>query len=100
MHRSGPVREIAAAELAGVDTRPFGLEDAALVVTVFADGPRPVLTARFGVLNPEGFLQYMRLDGDARVLLLSRLVAGALLHDPARAPGRITPPRRDLQSVD
>lgn len=76
MHRSGPVREIAAAELAGVDTGPFRLDAAELVVAVYGDRPEPVLTARFGALNPEGFLQYMRLDGDPRVYLMSRFVAG------------------------
>lgn len=76
MHRSGPVRVIEAAELAGVDTRPFGLDEPGLVIAVLADRPEPVLTARFGALNPEGFLHYMRIDGDPRVYLMSRFVSG------------------------
>lgn len=76
MHRSGPVREIAAAELAGVDTAPFGLDDPALVAAVYGTGGVPALTARFGATNPEGILQYMRLDGDPRVYLMSRFVGG------------------------
>lgn len=75
LHRSGPVREIEAAELNGVDTRPFGLDQPALTVAVFADQPAPVLTARFGAINPEGILQYMRLDGTDRIYLMSRFVA-------------------------
>lgn len=73
LHRSGPVREIAAQDLSGVDTRPFGLEEPAVVATVAgADGK--TLTVRFGALNPEGFLQYMRIDGDSKVYLMSRFV--------------------------
>ena len=29
---------------------------------------------RFGARNPEEYLQYMRLDGDARLYLMSRFV--------------------------
>ena len=73
LHRSGPVREIAAEELSGVDTRPFGLEEPVVVATVAGSGGRP-LTVRFGALNPEGFLQYMRIDGDPKVYLMSRFI--------------------------
>jgi hypothetical protein len=73
LHRSGPVREIAAGELSGVDTRPFGLEEPMVVATVAgADGK--ALTVRFGAINPEGFLQYMRIDGDPTVYLMSRFI--------------------------
>ena len=73
LNRSGPVRELAAQDLAGVDTRPFGLEDPVVVVTVAGAGGQP-LTVRFGALNPEGFLQYMRIDGDPKVYLMSRFI--------------------------
>lgn len=73
LHRSGPVREIPAEELSGVDTRPFGLEEPVVVVTLAGAGGRP-LTVRFGALNPEGFLQYMRIDGDTKVYLMSRFI--------------------------
>ncbi len=73
LRRSGPVREIAAEELSGVDTRPFGLEEPVVVATLAAPGGRP-LTVRFGALNPEGFLQYMRIDGDPKVYLMSRFI--------------------------
>ena len=32
--------------------------------------------ARFGDFNPEGYLQYMRIDGDPRLYLMSRFVGG------------------------
>jgi hypothetical protein len=73
LHRSGPVREIAAGELSGVDTRPFGLEEPVVKANIAgADGK--ALTVRFGALNPEGFLQYMRIDGDPTVYLMSRFI--------------------------
>jgi hypothetical protein len=72
LHNSGPVRTIEADELVGIDTRPFLLEDPAIRVTVAGGGDS--LAARFGALNPEGFLQYMRLDGDQHVYLMSRFI--------------------------
>ena len=73
LHRSPPVREIAAEELSGVDTRPFGLEEPVVVATLSGPGGKG-LTVRFGALNPEGFLQYMRIDGDPKVYLMSRFI--------------------------
>ena len=72
LHNSGPVREIGPDELIGIDTRPFLLEDPAISVAVAGHGQS--VTARFGALNPEGFLQYTRLDGDQRVYLMSRFI--------------------------
>jgi hypothetical protein len=72
LHNSGPVREIEPEELVGIDTGPFLLEDPAVVVAVSGGGE--AFTARFGGLNPEGFLQYMRMDGDPRVYLMSRFI--------------------------
>ena len=76
MHNSGPVREIEAAELSGRDPAPFGLDPPRLSVKLYGGGGQPVLTARFGEFNPEGYLQYMRLDGDQRLYLMSRFVGG------------------------
>lgn len=73
LHRSAPVREIAAEELSGVDTRPFGLDEPVVVATLAGAGGKG-LTVRFGALNPEGFLQYMRIDGDPKVYLMSRFI--------------------------
>ncbi len=78
LHRSGPVREMAAEELSGIDTRPFGLEDPVVVATIAGAGGR-ALTVRFGALNPEGFLQYMRIDGDPKVYLMSRFIGAEWL---------------------
>ena len=73
LQRSGPVREIASEELSGVDTRPFGLDEPVVVATLSGPAGQP-LTVRFGALNPEGFLQYMRIDGDSKVYLMSRFI--------------------------
>jgi len=78
LHRSPPVREIAAAELAGVDTRPFGLEEPLVVATLAGPGGK-AMTVRFGALNPEGFLQYARIDGDPKVYLMSRFIGAEWL---------------------
>ena len=78
LHRSAPVREIAPEELAGVDTRPFGLEEPAFGATL--SGPNgQVLRLRFGAHNPEGFLQYMAIEGDPRVYLMSRFIGAEWL---------------------
>ena len=74
MRNSGPVREIAADELAGVDTAPFGLDPPAVAATLYGEGDAPLLSVRFGARNPDEFLQYMRIDGDARLFLMSRFV--------------------------
>lgn len=72
MHNSGPVRELEPEELVGIDRRPFLLDEPAISVAVASGGA--ALTARFGALNPEGFLQYMLLEGDQRVYLMSRFI--------------------------
>ncbi|MBX6740984.1 MAG: hypothetical protein IRY87_02920 [Acetobacteraceae bacterium] len=74
MHNSAPVREIGPAELAGADTAAFGLDPPRLTATLYGPGEEKVLTAHFGDLNPEEYLQYMRIDGDARLFLMSRFV--------------------------
>jgi hypothetical protein len=73
LHRSAPVREITPEDLSGVDTRPFGLEEPVVEAALSGPGGH-VLTVRFGTLNPEGFLQYMRIDGDPKVYLMSRFI--------------------------
>jgi hypothetical protein len=74
MNTSGPVREMAGVELVGVDTTPFGLDPPLLAATLYNEAGEPVLSVRFGARNPEEYLQYMRLDGDARLYLMSRFV--------------------------
>ena len=78
LHRSPPVREIAPQDLTGVDTRPFGLEEPVVVVALAGPGA-PGMTVRFGAINPEGFLQYMRIDGDPKVYLMSRFIGAEWL---------------------
>ena len=72
LHNSGPVREIEPHEMIGIDIGPFLLEDPAIRVEVAGGGE--LFTGRFGALNPEGFLQYMRVDGDQRIYLMSRFI--------------------------
>jgi hypothetical protein len=73
LHRSGPVREIPPGELSGVDTRPFLLDNPA-VIAVLSDGGSYAMTVHFGGLNPEGFLQYMQIEGDPQLYLMSRFI--------------------------
>jgi hypothetical protein len=74
MHTSGPVREIGAGELAGVDRAPFGLDPPSIAARLYGQGGEPVLAALFGARNPDDFLQYMQLEGDTRLFLMSRFV--------------------------
>ncbi len=76
--RPGASVEITAEELSGVDTRPFGLDEPVVVATLAGSGGRG-LTVRFGALNPEGFLQYMRIDGDPKLYLMSRFIGAEWL---------------------
>jgi hypothetical protein len=73
MHTSGPANEITAAELAQADIAGFELDPPQLVARLYEDRA-PVLVANFGGRNPDGFLQYMRIDGDPRIFLMSRFV--------------------------
>ncbi|MDD1521304.1 hypothetical protein DAA51_20385 [Bradyrhizobium sp. WBAH10] len=76
MHNSGPVREIEAAGLVGSDPAPFGLDPPRLSVKLYGRDGDLVLAASFGEFNPEGYLQYMRIDGNPRLYLMSRFVGG------------------------
>ncbi len=76
MRNSGPVREMQAADLAGIDAAPFGLDPPQLSAALYGEGSEPILTARFGERNPDGYLQYMRIDGDAQLYLMSRFIGG------------------------
>jgi hypothetical protein len=78
LHRSAPVREMAPQDLLGVDTRPFGLDDPVVAAALWGPAGH-VLTVRFGARNPEGFLQYMRIDGDPKVYLMSRFIGAEWL---------------------
>jgi hypothetical protein len=74
MHTSGPARVIRSEELAGVDFAGFELDPPRIVAKLYEAGENPILTVRFGGRNPDGFLQYMRMEGDGDVYLMSRFV--------------------------
>ena len=88
MHNSGPVRELEAAELSARDPALFGLDPPRLSVKLYGGRDQPVLTARFGEFNPEGYLQYMLIDGDPRLYLMSRFVGGEWSEAMTEAAGR------------
>ena len=73
MHVSEPTREIAASELTPESFAAFGLDPPASVVALdSASGT--AATANFGVLNPAGTSQYVRLAGVPTVYLMPRHV--------------------------
>ena len=73
MHVSKPLRDIRAGELAPTSFAEFGLDPPASVVVLGA-AERTIATANFGVLNPAGTSQYVRLAGAATVYLMARHV--------------------------
>jgi hypothetical protein len=74
MHTSGPARVIRSEELAGVDLAGFELHPPQIVVQLYEAGEKPILTVSFGGSNPDGFLQYMRTEGNNDVYVMSRFV--------------------------
>jgi len=73
VHVSEPAREIAAEELTAGSFADFGLDPPASAVALnTAQGA--VATINFGVLNPAGTSQYVRLGGAATVYLMARHV--------------------------
>jgi Domain of unknown function (DUF4340) len=74
MHASGPARVIRSEELAGADFAGFELDSPRIVAKLYEAGENPILTVRFGGHNPDGFLQYMRIEGNGDVYLISRFV--------------------------
>ena len=73
MNTSGPVKEIPDRDLRGIDRGPFGL-DQPIVEAALYQGDAAVIRMRFGNVNPEGYLQYMSVDGRPQVFLMSRFV--------------------------
>ena len=73
MHVTEPTREIPATELSAANFAEFGLDPPASVVVFGASGGT-VATASFGVLNPAGVAQYVRLAGAGTVYLMPRHV--------------------------
>jgi hypothetical protein len=72
-HVSEPAREIAAGELTAGSFAEFGLDPPASVVAL-STATGAVATINFGVLNPAGTSQYVRLSGAPTVYLMGRHV--------------------------
>jgi len=91
LHVSEPTREIPANELTTASFAAFGLDPPASVVTLGNPGGT-VATANFGVLNPAGTSEYLRLAGVPTIYLMPRhvgnewQVASDMVH---RLPGQI-----------
>ena len=77
MHNAGPVRELAADDVKDTDPAEFGLDVARITASFHGPAPDPVLTVHFGARNPDGFLQYMRIETDDRLYLMSRFIGEA-----------------------
>ena len=73
LHVSEPAREIAPSDLTPASFAEFGLEPPASVVALGAANG-PVATVNFGVLNPVGTSQYVRVGGSPTVYLMPRHV--------------------------
>lgn len=73
MNTSGPVREMEPSEYQGTNPHEYGLDHPQLSVALF-EGARPVLAAHFGGRNPDGYLQYVTVEGRRELFLLSRFV--------------------------
>ncbi len=71
LHVTEPVREIAPADLTPASFAEFGLDPPASVVTV-GSGQGALTTLNFGVLNPVGTSQYVRIGGSPTVYLMPR----------------------------
>jgi len=93
LHVSEPTREIPANELTAASFADFGLDPPASVVVLSSAGGI-VATANFGILNPAGTSQYLRLAGVPTVYLMPRhvgnewQVASDMVH---RLPGQSEP---------
>lgn len=80
MRNSGPAREIPPGELEGADLAAFGLDPPRIAAKFYAAGSDAVFAIRFGELNPDGFLQYARIESDDRLYLMSRFIGEAWEH--------------------
>ena len=72
LHTAKPVRVLEGADLQEVDTAALGFDEQALSVSAQID--RAERTLSFGKPTPEGSLQYLRVDGQDKVYLMSRFV--------------------------
>ena len=72
LHTAKPVRVLEGADLQEVDTAALGFGDQSLSVSVQSE--RAELRLSFGKPTPEGSLQYLRVDGQDKLYLMSRFV--------------------------
>ncbi|HXA22521.1 MAG TPA: hypothetical protein VNW90_09490 [Acetobacteraceae bacterium] len=79
MHNSGPAREIPADDVKDTDPAEFGLDVPRITASFYVSATNPVLTVHFGARNPDEFLQYMRIDNDDHLYLMSRFIGEAWL---------------------
>jgi hypothetical protein len=77
MHNSGPARAIPADDVKGVDPAGFGLDVPHISASFYVSGADPVLVVHFGARNPDEFLQYMRIEDDDHLYLMSRFIGQA-----------------------
>ncbi len=73
LHASAPVRVLERQEWAEHGLGEFGLDRPALSAVLLKDGRR-LLAMHFGSINPQKVLQYMRIDGQDDVYVMSRFV--------------------------
>jgi hypothetical protein len=73
LHASAPIRVMQRDEWPPHGLREFGLEPPAYSVALFQSGRR-LLAVGFGSPNPQKVLQYMRIEGEDRVYVMSRSV--------------------------
>ena len=91
MNTAGPLRTMDTPEIQGSNPRDFGLEPPRVRFKLFQDS-QVVLGARFGAHNIEDTAQYMALEGQPELYLMSRFVgqeweavAAAILRTPVSA---------------
>jgi hypothetical protein len=88
MHTSAPTRLLAAEELEGIDPTGFELASPRVAASLYAADQEVPLTARFGARNPDGYMQYMNVDGRPGIYLVSRFVGDTWLDAMERIVGR------------
>lgn len=85
MHTSAPIRDIPPGELPQQDEASFGFSPPRITATFYEMGAVPIMTVRFGGNNPDEFLQYMRIDGNPDLYLMSRFVGEAWMQVLSRS---------------
>ena len=74
-----PARDIPADDVKDANPAEFGLDAPRITASLYVSDGSPVLTVHFGARNPDEFLQYMRIDNDDHLYLISRFIGEAWL---------------------